>query len=506
MNNKTKKSFNDMPLTDLDYKGVIYEPSKEAKNFKKNKKNIKFKENADKPKAKIKKAPSFNFNLFLGLTISIGIAIFVIVTSLTYSSISSYVGLPKADPNQNSPIISNNNNELILNSNTNKNILGVIKNINYETNLFTLTDINTNKNYTLKSKSSTIFKDKYGNMLTMLEIKKGAIVDFSFDDKNQINYINENSDAFLLENISNVKIDNELKTLKVNDKMFKINNNAIVVKNNEPYELTSISPLDVIDIKGYNDTVYFIELKKGNGTLKLENKPNLNKSIIEIDRDIFKSLDEINSINLPEGKHKVVIRSNDTLSFVKEIEILSGKETILDLSQIQSKSGKLFIKSNVTDYTLYVNDNIESSSSVLTLPYGTYNIKIEKEGYTPFQTQISINSPQYNLNVSLEKIEKVGKIIISSTPDNAEVFVNNMLVGYTPLTYKLPQGVHTITLKKQGYNDFVLSSVTIGEEESSFNITMHKSQNESSNTTNNTTSDTTTSTSSTEAVITEPTI
>lgn len=496
MNNKSKKNLNDIPLTDLDYSGVIYEPSDSAKSlYNKSTNNI----NNIKSKPKIKKAPSFNFSIFFSFTIIIGVVVFILVFMLTFSSVSSYMGTP----NNKSNTVSNNQinteqNQLILDSNTNENILGIIKNINYDTNIFTFNDIKTNKDYTLKSKPSSIFKDKYDNMLTITELKIGTIVDFSFDSSNKLNYIKENNNSFTLENISNVQIDLELNKLEINDKTLEINDKVIVLKNNEPYEISSISPLDIIDIKGYNNMVYFINVKKGNGILKLTNKPSLNNAVIEIDRNIFKSLNEIDSVNLAEGKHKVVIRSDDTISFVKEIEIIAGTETILDLNQLQNKSGTLIIKSNVPDYTLYVNNNIETSREPLKLTYGSYTIRAEKEGYTPFETQVSINSSQNNINIELEKLEKIGEMTISSNPDNAEVFVDNVLVGYTPLTYKLSQGIHTVTLKKDGYNDFVLSSVTISDEKSSFNITMHKSQND--------TSDTSSTTSATETTITSPTI
>ncbi|WP_317366809.1 PEGA domain-containing protein [uncultured Tyzzerella sp.] len=505
MNNKFNENINDIVLTDNDYKGVIYEPSDNAKKYTKNntKTNIKIKNNNNKiNQTKIKKAQNFNFNLFIWTTVAIGVAIFLIVATITYSSLSSYIGVPAkknttSDNNINLNLNNNNEDPSVLSSKTNKNIVGIIKSINYENGIFIFSSLDSNKSYTLKSKPSSIFKDKFGNTLSMSELNTGDIVDFSFNDDNTLDYVSQNKESFFLENVSNIKIDTTLKNLTLNDTIFNISDNVSVLKNNEPYDLLDISNLDILNIKGYNKTIYFIELKKGAGILKLENKPNLNKGIIEIDRNIFKSLDEINSISLSEGKHKVVIRSDDSVSFVKEIDIISDTETILDLSQIQNKSATLFINSNVTDYTLYVNGIIETSREPLKLQYGAYTIKAEKEGYTPFETQISINKPTVNININLEKIEKVGKISINSTPDNASVFVNNSLIGYTPLSYKLPQGVHTITIKKEGYNDFVLSSVTIGDEESSFNITMHKSVKEDT---------TTTRENNTEPVVSEPTI
>lgn len=504
MNQNSNNNINETPLTDIDYDGVIYEPSKDSINFKEDNNKNKI-----KPKEKIKKAPNFNFSIFLGITISIGVVIFTLVAILTYSSLSNYIDLPSTK-NNNSLNLSNNteNKDLVLDTNTNETIVGIIKNIDYEKNIFTFSDIKTNKIYTLKSKPTTVFKDKYENMLTISELGIGNIVDFSFDTDNKLNYINENKNSFYLENISNLKINTELNTLTLNDKIYKINENAIIIRNNEDYELSKISSIDILDIKGYNNTIYFIELKKGNGILKFENKPELNKAVIEIDRNIFKSLDELDSINLSEGKHKVVIRSEDTISFVKEVDIISGQETIVDLSELQNKSGTLYIKSNVKDYTLYINDVIETSREPLKLQYGTYSIRAEKEGYNPFQAQVSINGSRANVEINLEKIEKIGKLNISSNPDNAEVFVNNNFVGYTPLVYKLPHGVHTITLKKSGYNDFVLSSVTIGDEESSFNITMHKANNDTlTNATSTTTETTETTTNNNDIeIVKEPTI
>lgn len=485
MNNKTKKTFNDIPLTDLDYEGVIYEPSQKAKKIQKKDKKNKNIEN--KPKQKIKKAQNFNFNVFIWLTGLMGVIVFGIVGVLTYSTISSYIGIPTPDftqdNTQNLNTTNNNQNGLVLDSNTDKEFLGVIKDINYEIGLFTFVDVSTNKIYTLKSKPSSVFRDKYSNMLTLQEVKTGVVVEFSFDEDNKINYITETDEGFTIEDVTNTIIDTKLKSLKINDRIFNISDKAVVLKNNEQIDLSDISTLDTLDLKGYDNSIYFIQVKKGNGVLKLENKPDLNNAFIEIDRDIFKSLNEVTTISLSEGKHKVVIRSDDTVSFVQEVDILSGQETVLDLSKIQAKSGTLIIKSQITDYTLYVNGNLETSREPLKLDYGVYVIRAEKEGYNPFETQVSINSPQQTIAINLEKIEKLGKMTISSTPDNAQVFVDNTLVGYTPLTYKLAHGVHTVTLKKEGYNDFVLSSVTIGDEESSFNITMHKKEETTQQTT-----------------------
>ncbi len=53
------------------------------------------------------------------------------------------------------------------------------------------------------------------------------------------------------------------------------------------------------------------------------------------------------------------------------------------------------------------------------------------------------------------EIPKLGKIDISSLPSGADIYIENRLVGRTPLQLDLSPGVHTLTLKKgQDYQEF----------------------------------------------------
>ena len=481
--NKDDKN-NEVPLTDLDYEGVIYEPSKEAQSkFKKKIKN-KVKPREIYPQKKIKKAQDFNFNIFIGITSVLGVVIFLVVVMMTYSYISPYIASPK--PSQETTLDLQTTSSIFINPDTEANLVGVIKGIDYNLKTFDILNLKDEKTYTLKTKPATIFEDKYSNMLTIEEVQIGSIVDFAYDEDNKLNYIKENKNSFSIDEVSKVNLDLNLMTLGINDKTYGISPEYICLKDNLPYPIENISKLDILNLKGYGNQIYFIDIKKGNGTLKLINKPNFKNVIIEVDRDIFKPLAEVETLNLAEGNHKIVIRSDDTLPFVRDITIKSGEENILDLAQIQNKSGTLIVNSNVSEYKLYINNNETSTNEPINLSYGVYSIRAEKEGYHTFQKQVSIKSPQTNLDISFEKIQKIGKISITSNPDNAEVLVDNVFVGYTPINYKLEQGVHTVVIKKDGYKDFVLSSITVGDEESSFNITMHKDENQTSSTTQTT--------------------
>lgn len=47
-----------------------------------------------------------------------------------------------------------------------------------------------------------------------------------------------------------------------------------------------------------------------------------------------------------------------------------------------------------------------------------------------------------------------GAVILSSDPDNAEIFLDEKFLGYTPAALKLPAGPHILTLKSPNHADW----------------------------------------------------
>lgn len=61
--------------------------------------------------------------------------------------------------------------------------------------------------------------------------------------------------------------------------------------------------------------------------------------------------------------------------------------------------------------------------------------------------------------------EEKGKILVSSTPDGAEVYVDDAFVGNAPATLQLPSGKHIVRVAQEGYKDWAKEvSVFAGSE------------------------------------------
>ena len=50
--------------------------------------------------------------------------------------------------------------------------------------------------------------------------------------------------------------------------------------------------------------------------------------------------------------------------------------------------------------------------------------------------------------------EGTGTIVVTSDPDNAEIYIDDKFVGSAPATLKLPQGTHIIVIKSPGYPEW----------------------------------------------------
>lgn len=472
---KDKNNIDDIPLTDLDYDGVVFEPSKRAdKIINKNK----IKKNS---KNKIKKAQNFDFNIFITFAILLGLAVFGAMIFFIYTFISNN-SLPNAPVpekiNINNNDITPSNNDYIQNKvkEDHKMIVSLIKKIDYTNETITILDLKTNIDYDLKTKNSTEFKDKFDVPLTFAEFTKGDIVEVAFDSGENVSYIKKSTNSFDMEVDSVNQINLTNNTIRIDDTLYDINDNALILKDNATYDKKFLSIVDTLQIKGIYNNIYFIDVIKGNGILKIINKPNLTNATIEVNRDTFKSLNDVESLTLKEGINKIVVQSDDTNPYINEINIVAGTETNLDLSILTNRIGSVIINTNTSDYTVYIDDIMQSHTKSYDLKYGAHSIKIIKEGYLPFDTKIIVNKPYVNLNATLESIKTTGKLTISSTPDGAQVLVNNLFIGYTPLTYKLPYGQYSVILRKSNYDDFTLDDINIGETEATFKVTLHQNK------------------------------
>jgi hypothetical protein len=99
---------------------------------------------------------------------------------------------------------------------------------------------------------------------------------------------------------------------------------------------------------------------------------------------------------------------------------------------------------------------------------GTHTLLLTKAGYQDYSTTGTVVAGKnYNLDITLNPVPNptTGAISVNSAPTGAQVYVNNLFRGYSPLTVdSLTPGMYTVVLKLDGYQDWQsAATVTAGK-------------------------------------------
>ena len=103
-------------------------------------------------------------------------------------------------------------------------------------------------------------------------------------------------------------------------------------------------------------------------------------------------------------------------------------------SFLSTFSGTFDISCNVANANIYINKlNTGKAPLIRTgLTPGYYEVEIKKDGYKPFYQMFKITGND-TITIHTELISVLSRLIVKSTPANARVFLNNTLIGITPL-------------------------------------------------------------------------
>tara|TARA_B100000214_G_C23960020_1_gene624763 strand:- start:92 stop:1990 length:1899 start_codon:yes stop_codon:yes gene_type:complete len=100
-----------------------------------------------------------------------------------------------------------------------------------------------------------------------------------------------------------------------------------------------------------------------------------------------------------------------------------------------------------------LNNKILTSLDNIMLRKGSYTYEIKSNNHLTYKSNIEIEkyTEELLIPIILKKIDK--SLNISSNPNNAQVFLNNIELGVTPLAINLDKSTNEIILKKEGFKD-----------------------------------------------------
>lgn len=119
--------------------------------------------------------------------------------------------------------------------------------------------------------------------------------------------------------------------------------------------------------------------------------------------------------------------------------------------------GHLQIKVGIVQQAKVFIDNIEQGIAPMTvsdIEAGEHAIRIETERYFPYAQEIEIEGKDKTQELKIELVPAWAKIEFASSPEAAEILVDDESQASTPATLELLEGKHNIRVKKSGFKDW----------------------------------------------------
>jgi hypothetical protein len=149
---------------------------------------------------------------------------------------------------------------------------------------------------------------------------------------------------------------------------------------------------------------------------------------------------------------------------------------------VRAVSGRLLIRSSPADASVTINGEPRGKTplTVRDLAPGSYTIHVARNGFVAADRRVRLTArrPSESIEVSLKPLaapataatnaggETAGSLSVESRPPGARVFVNDRLIGSTPLAIPaVPAGPATVRIEMDGYQTWITTvSVSAGQQ------------------------------------------
>lgn len=257
-----------------------------------------------------------------------------------------------------------------------------------------------------------------------------------------------------------------------------------------PYKLTNLTPKEYnVEVRfkdqikketinlnsGENREVNFIFEENLFVNLKIESEPQGAKIFIDDNDTGYVTPYTLNDISV--GNHTIKLKLESYEDYSLNINLTENKEVKVILNKITVKYGLLKIKSEPNECEIYIDNEFKGKSPMeINITPGKYKVKLTHEDYEDWEKEVNIEENKEVLieaNLNKKTVIKEGTLNVNSTP-KANLYIDGVYKGQTPLTLKLKEGNHKIKISLSGYEDYEKSVNIVANEEQNISITLKK--------------------------------
>ena len=319
----------------------------------------------------------------------------------------------------------------------------------------TLMDVNTRLSREFIVIDTAIILSRAGSPMTFNDLRVGHILDISYDARGmEIHNINESVQAWERRSRTNVIVDMNTATISIGNESWNFNSQTLVLYQGRTFPIAQIRPIDSVTVSGFGDTAWFVQLDAGHGFLRFTNTDMITNGTLMIGTHLFFALADVTEqLTLSEGTHRILVDGNNIEAFIHYVDIEQGRTITVNLAEVQFRQASLTIIVSPIDADVFINGMLHDVTEPAMLEFGEHVIRVESPGFYPQEETIEIASVRQILQFELEEIILDGQVRVFTDPSNAEVFIDNVFVGYTPVVATVRPGEHIINVRMRGHSE-----------------------------------------------------
>lgn len=178
--------------------------------------------------------------------------------------------------------------------------------------------------------------------------------------------------------------------------------------------------------------------------------------------------------NLAAGPHFVELRRAGYNSWIDTVQVLPGQVTIIDVTlEVAStaQTGSISVSSTPPGASVYLDGGFQGITQpgnpidLTAIPPGPHTVRLVLAGYQDYTGNVQVQAGGVAMvdavMIPSTNPSEAGTLQVNSDPQGANVFLDNLCRGVTPLTLTpVEAGSHSLLVRLAGYNDYA-STVTI---------------------------------------------
>lgn len=286
---------------------------------------------------------------------------------------------------------------------------GVIVDIDTLENTISLLDLVINTEVQFGYSGGTFIMDKYGKDISISQLAIGDIVEGGYDTGTRmLKELQKSDQAWENQSVTNFTINKLQHTIQIGKSLYEYTDQLVIVSDGRRLSSPSeISNQDELLVRGSENTIHSITILKGHGYVTLSNAEDFENGIVMVGSRIARKVTDGMVIEVPEGEYILEI-SKDGVGGRQNILVVKNEETNVDVGALKGESkqtGSLRFMLKPEGAKLYIDNKETDYKELVKLYYGSYKIRIEAEGYVPYNGDLLVSENYQRREIQLGKTE-----------------------------------------------------------------------------------------------------